>query len=233
VGYWKSRNCSLRTRPTSGCRRLSTSKRTGDRFPRELWKQSEPPWSEPESNSSTKTEAGKAFGFESHGIPSENSLTAFSFAGGLPRPSASPGSSVKRVLNAGSGPQTARQTHPLFRKELWQEVRLDIDPQAKPDVVGSITDMGPLLAQSFDEIWSSHSLEHLYAHEVPLALLEFKRVLKPDGFALIASPDLEAVAAMVLEHGLNHVAYTSPLGPITPLDLQGPISACGFAFMES
>jgi len=150
-----------------------------------------------------------------------------------PRPSASPGSALKRVLNAGSGPQTARQTHPLFRKELWQEVRLDIDPQAKPDVVGSITDMGPLLAQSFDEIWSSHSLEHLYAHEVPLALLEFKRVLKPDGFALIASPDLEAVAAMVLEHGLNHVAYTSPLGPITPLDLQGPISACGFAFMES
>src|SRR5271157_975681 len=80
-------------------------------------------------------------------------------------------------------------------------------------------DMGPLLPQSFDAIWSSHSLEHLYAHEVPLALLEFKRVLKLDGFALITSPDLESVALMDVEHGLNHVAYTSPMGPITPLDM--------------
>ena len=83
-------------------------------------------------------------------------------------PSVSPGSSLKRVLNAGSGPQAARQIRPLFRNELWQEIRLDIDPQAEPDVVGSITDMGPLLPQTFDAIWSSHSLEHLYAHEVPL-----------------------------------------------------------------
>ena len=79
--------------------------------------------------------------------------------------------------------------------------------------------MGPLLPQSFDAIWSSHSLEHLYAHEVPLALLEFKRVLKLDGFALITSPDLESVALMDVEHGLNHVAYMSPMGPITPLDM--------------
>jgi SAM-dependent methyltransferase len=135
------------------------------------------------------------------------------------RPSASE-TSLKRVLNAGSGPQTGRLMHPAFRQELWQDVRLDIDPQAKPDVVGSITDMSALFPpQSFDAIWSSHSLEHLYAHEVPLALAEFKRILKPDGFALITSPDLESVAQLVVQHGLNHVAYTSPMGPITPLDM--------------
>ena len=43
--------------------------------------------------------------------------------------------------------------------------------------------------------------------------------LKPDGFALITSPDLEAVASLILDHGLDHVAYTSPAGPITPLDM--------------
>jgi SAM-dependent methyltransferase len=128
--------------------------------------------------------------------------------------------SRKRVLNAGSGPLTARQLHPVFREDLWQQVRLDIDPQTKPDVVGSITNMSRLLpSEDFDAIWSSHSLEHLYAHEVPTALSEFRRILKPDGFALITSPDLEAIATLVLACGLNHIAYTSPMGPITPHDM--------------
>jgi predicted SAM-dependent methyltransferase len=75
--------------------------------------------------------------------------------------------------------------HPAFRKPLWQEVRLDIDPEARPDLVGSITDMSKLIpSESFDAVWLSHSLEHLYAHEVPATLSEFKRILKPTGFAL-------------------------------------------------
>jgi len=137
----------------------------------------------------------------------------------LSEPSLQP-RSRRRVLNAGSGPLTARQLHPVFREDRWQQVRVDIDPQTEPDVVGSITDMAELLpSENFDAIWSSHSLEHLYAHEVPLALSEFKRVLKSDGFALITSPDLESIAALLLDHGLNYVAYTSPMGPITPHDM--------------
>jgi SAM-dependent methyltransferase len=136
------------------------------------------------------------------------------------RPLTSSTASVKRVLNAGSGPASARQLHPSFQRRLWQEVRFDIDPQAKPDVVGSITDMSGLVAsESFDAVWSSHSLEHLYAHEVSTALQEFRRILKPEGFALITSPDLEAVVSLVLRYGVDHVAYVSPMGPITPLDM--------------
>jgi SAM-dependent methyltransferase len=128
--------------------------------------------------------------------------------------------SLKRVLNAGSGPQSARKLHAVFKQEAWVEIRVDIDPQSEPDIVASITDMRRTCAPlSFDAIWASHILEHLYAHEVPSALAEFKRVLKPDGFALITSPDLEAVASLVLDHGLDQVAYTSPSGPITPLDM--------------
>jgi len=127
---------------------------------------------------------------------------------------------LRRVLNAGSGPLTSRQLHRLFRDNPWREVRLDIDPQAQPDVVGTISDMSAVLpSRSFDAVWSSHSLEHLHNHEVPLALAEFRRVLRPDGFALITSPDLEAVAACLLEHGPDHVAYTSSMGPITPQDM--------------
>ncbi|HTQ82682.1 MAG TPA: methyltransferase domain-containing protein [Pseudolabrys sp.] len=104
-------------------------------------------------------------------------------------------------------------------REAWREIRIDIDPQAKPDMVASITDMRSIASRSFDAIWSSHTLEHLYAHEVPIALAELRRVLKSDGFALITSPDLEAAASLILDHGLDHVAYTSPAGPITPLDV--------------
>jgi SAM-dependent methyltransferase len=133
---------------------------------------------------------------------------------------ASPPQLSKRVLSAGSGPLPSRQLHPVFRTDFWQEVRFDIDPQTKPDLVGSITDMSKLVpSQSFDSVWSSHCLEHLYAHEVPAALSEFRRILKVDGFALISSPDIESIAAMILEHGVDHVAYTSPLGAITPHDM--------------
>jgi SAM-dependent methyltransferase len=127
---------------------------------------------------------------------------------------------VRRVLNAGSGPPTNRHLHPIFTKGDWDEVRLDVDPRAAPDLIGSIVDMSAFAAaQSFDAVWSSHSLEHLYAHEVPQALSEFVRILKPVGFALITSPDLETVAALVVERGLEHAAYVSPAGPITPHDM--------------
>ena len=127
---------------------------------------------------------------------------------------------MRRVLNAGSGPPANRHLHPIFTKGHWDEVRLDIDAEAAPDLIGSIVDMSALVAsQSFDAVWSSHSLEHLYAHEVPRALSEFVRVLKPDGFALITSPDLETVAALVVERGLEHTAYMSPAGAITPRDM--------------
>ena len=40
----------------------------------------------------------------------------------------------------------------------------------------------------------------------PAALAEFRRILNPGGFALITSPDVESIASMVLEYGLDHVA---------------------------
>ena len=142
---------------------------------------------------------------------------------------------MKRVLNAGSGPPANRHLHPIFLNGDWHEVRLDIDPQASPHLTGSVVDMTAIVpTQSFDAIWSSHSLEHLYGHEVPKALAEFTRVLKPDGFALVTSPDLEAVAALILERGLDHTAYVSQAGPITPHDMlfgHGASIARGHNFM--
>jgi predicted SAM-dependent methyltransferase len=127
---------------------------------------------------------------------------------------------MKRILNAGSGNQSARGTAAPFNSAEWEEVRLDVDPSVNPAIIGSITDMKAIVpSRSFDAVWSSHALEHLFAHEVPTALDEFRRVLKPDGFALIMCPDLEAVANHLVQHGADHVAYVSPAGPITALDM--------------
>jgi len=87
-------------------------------------------------------------------------------------------------------------------------------------VVGSVTEVSKLFPPaSFDAIWCSHVMEHLYAHEVHPTFVQFRNVLKPDGFALVMCPDLEAVAEFILKHGLAHTAYVSPSGPIRPLDM--------------
>src|SRR5262249_10905221 len=99
------------------------------------------------------------------------------------------------------------------------EVRFDIDPKVAPDIVGSIVDMSRIADARVDAIWSSHNLEHLNAFEVPTALGEFQRVLRPDGFLLITLPDLRALAKHILQDKLTDMLYDSAAGPISPLDI--------------
>jgi len=125
---------------------------------------------------------------------------------------------MKKVLHVGSGGVHILNTHG-FDARYWEEVRLDINPKVNPDIIGSMTDMSAVQTGSVDAVYSSHNIEHLYAHEVPLALSEFRRVLKPEGYAIIRCPDIQQVAEMVAQGKLLDTAYTSPAGPITPLDI--------------
>lgn len=112
-----------------------------------------------------------------------------------------------KVLNAGCG------QHPLppwFEGE-WEEIRYDIEPANKPDIIGSITELGDI--GPFDAVSCSHTLEHLYPHEVPKALSEFRRVLKPGGALVVMVPDLEDIRPT------DEVLYDTADGPVTGLDI--------------
>jgi hypothetical protein len=123
-------------------------------------------------------------------------------------------------LHVGSGRKRKSQTTAGFNTPDWTEVRLDIDPQVKPDIVGTMTDMSGVPDAAMDGLFSSHNIEHLYPHEVATALGEFRRVLKPTGFAVITCPDVQSVAALIAEgRSLTEPIYTSTAGPISPLDM--------------
>lgn len=128
-------------------------------------------------------------------------------------------STMKTFLHVGCGFNRKDQTTRGFNTPEWNELRLDIDANVSPDIIGTMLNMSAVANASVDAIFSSHNIEHLYPHEVPVALAEFKRVLKDDGFVIIACPDLQSVCALIADNKLTEPAYTSPAGPITPLDI--------------
>jgi SAM-dependent methyltransferase len=141
---------------------------------------------------------------------------------------------LPRFLHVGCGPKRKDSTTSGFNRPEWEEIRFDIDPAAHPDLLGSMTDLRPLTDESVDAVFSSHNIEHLYAHEAPVALAEFRRVLAPDGFLVLTCPDLQSVAALIAEDRLREPAYVSRAGPITPHDIlygHGPSMERGNLFM--
>lgn len=134
-----------------------------------------------------------------------------------------------RVLHAGAGGSKVPGAYfPGFA-----EVTLDIDPRCQPDMVGSMVDMDFVPDETFEAAYTSHTLEHVYPHEVRRCLFNFLRVLKPGGCLVVTVPNLENVRPT------GDVLYESKSGPICGLDMfyghhalieQSPYMAhkCGF-----
>jgi len=123
------------------------------------------------------------------------------------------------VLHVGCGPPNENNLHDRFRSAEWRELRLDIDPRMRPDIVADITDMAGVPSASVDALWSSHNVEHVFAHQVPRMFGEFLRVLRPGGEALITTPDLQRAAERIASGRLDEPLYDSDAGPIAPLDM--------------
>jgi len=121
----------------------------------------------------------------------------------------------KTVLHVGAG--SSRQVAGDFAD--YKQVTLDIDKAAKPDIVGDMLDMNSVEEGAFNGVYSSHNLEHVYRHQVPQALGEFKRVLKDEGELIITMPDIQRVAQQVAAGNLEEPLYNSPAGPIAAIDI--------------
>jgi SAM-dependent methyltransferase len=125
---------------------------------------------------------------------------------------------MKRVLNVGGN--TKDISLPAQYAD-YEHVLLDIDPSGNPDLLCDARELATLAPAQFDAVYCSHNLEHYHRHEVPKVLAGFFHVLKPDGFAQIRVPDMQAVMRAAVERRLDieDTLYTSPAGPITVLDV--------------
>lgn len=139
-----------------------------------------------------------------------------------------------KLLHVGCGGATKSSTSPGFQGDTWQEIRLDIDANSSPDIVSSMLDMASVPTAAVDAVYSSHNIEHLYPHEVAIALLEFHRVLNEDGLLVLTCPDLQSLCQLIVDDQLDQPAYLSAAGPIAPLDIlygHRPQLAAGNLFM--
>ena len=126
---------------------------------------------------------------------------------------------MKTFLHVGCGPQKKSQIKG-FNNDSWKEIRFDIDINVNPDIVGTLTDMSLVKTGSMDAVYSSHNIEHIYPHEVRIALKEFYRVLKDDGIVVITCPDLQSVCEAVVKDKLLETLYETQEGhKISPVDI--------------
>jgi SAM-dependent methyltransferase len=149
---------------------------------------------------------------------------------------------MKTFLHVGCGPQNISHIQG-FNKALWKEVRFDIDKNVHPDIEGTMLDMGQVEDASVDAIYSSHNIEHVYPHEVPIVLNEFFRVLRKDGIVVLYCPDLQSTCEAIVNDKLLNPLYKTINGiSISPIDIlyghRDPIAngnhfmahKCGFTY---
>ena len=125
---------------------------------------------------------------------------------------------MKTFLHVGCGSQN-KSSCLGFDNEDWKEIRLDIDKSVNPDIVGTLTDMNSVESGSVDAVYSSHNIEHIFPHEVPIALREFYRVLKEDGIVVITCPDLQSAGEALTQDKLFETLYEGHDGPVTAFDV--------------
>ena len=125
---------------------------------------------------------------------------------------------LKTLLHVGCGAARLENLPEMFHHG-WAEIRLDIDPAARPEIVADIAYMGMVGGESVDAVVSMHNLEHLYPHQVISALEGFHRVLRPGGYLFLTLPDIQAVAVEVAKGRLEEPLFQSDMGPICAIDI--------------
>jgi len=126
---------------------------------------------------------------------------------------------MRRVCNIGCGHAIDYELPDMLTGPDWDEVTVDIDPRTEPDVVADMLALPADWTGAFNAVYSSHTLEHLYAHEVPVALAEMQRILRPGGGIILRVPDLQQACTWVALGKPEDVIYVSPGGAVTAMDM--------------
>jgi hypothetical protein len=131
---------------------------------------------------------------------------------------------------------------PGFRHTSWREYRIDTDVAVHPDWVGEASNLGQVSAEFADAIFIFRNLEALPRKDVAMALVEFLRVLRKDGFAVICCADVEAIVGTMVSAGASIQSEDLLSRRATLMELlsfdavnswRGPSALshrCGFAF---
>jgi predicted SAM-dependent methyltransferase len=101
----------------------------------------------------------------------------------------------KLIADIGSGPVT-----PYMRDE-GEVVTFDIREDIRPDVICDVRHI-PCPSETFDIVFSSHTLEHFSFNSVDKVLKEWTRILKVGGELRIVVPNLRHVAKRLEEDAM-------------------------------
>lgn len=126
---------------------------------------------------------------------------------------------MKRVLNVGSSNVALDGD----RFTGWRVVTMDMDAEAKPDILGDVRELGDMVQVfQYNAVYASHFLEHMQPWEVVSVLRQFAHVLAPDGWLEVWVPDVMGAMSYALENkiGLGDTLYEARNGsPVTLLDM--------------
>lgn len=82
----------------------------------------------------------------------------------------------------------------MYRPPGW--INVDVQEIAAPDVVASAEDL-PFTDSSATHVYAGHVLEHMDLDgQLHAALVEIRRVLRPDGELMVVGPDLDRAKAL-------------------------------------
>lgn len=108
--------------------------------------------------------------------------------------------------------------HKRFQSGEWRQTPMELRLYPKTP----FPDIAPLAAvreASFDAAWVIHTLEYLYAHQVPQFFQNLRRILKKDGLLFVTAPDAQKAAESGYRFGLEKQLYQTGLGPVAAIDL--------------
>lgn len=80
---------------------------------------------------------------------------------------------------------------------------VDIRMDVSPDILADVRFLDNIHNNIVDEIYFCHGIEHLRYHDVPLALQEWRRILRPGGLLRLSVPDFRAILKLYSQRGLD------------------------------